>query len=190
MFKEEQPRNACEFKKNVFILTSDPLHMYCVYDWEVVKLIPDSSETNVDKNHTYLFAMYHEVDFPFVCISGKEHVLLLNINTLKFYPIINGEMATKYKGMRLTFSRGDFERLELHMVFRVEDKKGWKDTLQQYSQLTMGRDLMEWLRNCKRLPTTRTDEYFEEIAKMRELEAEYRELMKSMLQVDDHCNIF
>ena len=49
----------------------------------------------------------------------------------------------------------------------------------------MGRDLMEWLKNCKRLPTTRTDEYFEEIAKMRELEAEYRELMKSMLQVDD-----
>ena len=169
--------------------------MYCVYDWEAVKLIPDSSETNVDKNHTYLFAMYHEVDFPFVCISGKEHVLLLNINTLKFYPILNGEMATKHKGMRLTFSRADDDdgntaveldsRIELHMVFRVEDKKGWKDTLQQYSQLTMGRDLMEWLKNCKRLPTTRTDEYFEEIAKMRELEAEYRELMKSMLQVDD-----
>ena len=39
LFKEEQPRNACEFKKNVFILTSDPLHMYCVYDWETVKLI-------------------------------------------------------------------------------------------------------------------------------------------------------
>jgi hypothetical protein len=49
----------------------------------------------------------------------------------------------------------------------------------------MGIDLMDWLRNCKRLPTTRTIEYFDEISKMRELEDEYRELMKSMLQVDD-----
>ena len=115
---------------------------------------------------------------------------MINVNTLKHYPFIRGPMPVLNPGMRYSYGTGQLDRMELHMIFRVADKYGWKENRFQHGYLLFGADLLDWLVNCKRLPATRTKVYFEELNKSKALEKEYKEFMRQMLVcTDDKCSL-
>ena len=114
----------------------------------------------------------------------------MNVNTMKHYPFIKGPMPVLYPGMRYCYGTGSLDRMEMHMIFRVADKYGWKENLFQHGYLLFGHDLLDWIVGSGRLPATRSKVYFEELNKSKALEKEYKEYCTQMYAcTDDKCSL-
>ena len=74
LWKDERPRAIVEWGENKMLITGDPTHMYMVYDWEVVKYIPDEVEENYNKNLAFIMPCFDQEKFPHLAICSKKYI--------------------------------------------------------------------------------------------------------------------
>ena len=74
------------------------------------------------------------------------------------------------------FLKTEKSDVSLHYVSAVIDKEGSGDNLIQYSYIDLKQDLLCWLQENGRLPSTTTKEYFEEIKMLNSFEEEIKTL--------------
>lgn len=80
--------------------------------------------------------------------------------------------------------------ITLHYAASMKDKVGSGKDLIHYSHISLKDDILRWLRENGRLPSTTTAEYFEEISRLNQLEQENKALKNKTLplsQQDGLC---
>ena len=166
------PLYPLEFAKNKLLVTGHPSQMYVIIDWSTVKFISEPNSANIYKNYAFFMPEFDETLFPFIAICGKQHISILNINTLEHKPLISGSMPTGTPGIRFAFALGDLSELQIHFAFKILDKDGTGKKLIQYSYITLNKDAINWLTENGRLPSFTTEEYFEEIQMLKKYKEE------------------
>ena len=70
------------------------------------------------------------------------------------------------------FLKREDSGVSLHYAAGMKDKVGSGKDLIHYSYISLKDDILRWLRDNGRLPSTTTAEYFEEISRLNQLELE------------------
>ena len=107
VFENTIIRYPFEYSKNKMLVTGHPSQMFLVIEWSIVKVIPDTNNSNINKNYAFLMPGFDENSFPFIAVCGKNHIRIVNIATLEHQKLISGEMRTDKPGLRFAFAKGD-----------------------------------------------------------------------------------
>ena len=79
-----------EYARNKLFVTGslDGADMYLVENWSNVSIIIDPYSENVAKTQAKLLPGFDVETFPFIAVTGKEHLIILNLKTRTHKPLI------------------------------------------------------------------------------------------------------
>ena len=81
-------------------------------------------------------------------------------------------MSVGIAGVQGAFAKTEDYGLSVHFANRVIDKYGNGQNLIQYSYISLKQDVLCWLKQNGRLPSTSTKEYFQEIQTLNKIAKE------------------
>ena len=79
------------------------------------------------------------------------------------------------------FLKKEDSGVSLHYAAGMKDKVGSGKDLIHYSYISLKDDILRWLRDNGRLPSTTTAEYFKEISRLNQLEQENNARLNQIL---------
>ena len=84
--------------------------IFIMKDWEIIKVhhSKKSQETWEKMGFFMPLPNYSEEDYPFLIVSGKFSVALLNVKTGYFEPLINTKASVSYNQQAFSFQRTKF----------------------------------------------------------------------------------
>ena len=84
VFSDELPMAPIEYAPGKLFITGTPTHMYLVDDWrsDSVRVIIDNHPANTFKTQVHLLPGFNEETFPFIAVSGKKYLRVVNVKTL------------------------------------------------------------------------------------------------------------
>ena len=81
-------------------------------------------------------------------------------------------MSVGWPGLQGAFAKTEDYGISVHFANNVIDKDGSGQELIQYSYISLKQDVLCWLKQNGRLPSTSTKEYFQEIQTLNKITEE------------------
>ena len=78
IFEREIVKGVLEYAEDEMLVTVDP-DVLIVKNWDMVMRIVDPDEDNTNKFQICPMEGFHPDSFPFVALSGKNHLMILNL---------------------------------------------------------------------------------------------------------------
>ena len=98
LFCHEYCNSVYEYERNEMVVVANQ-RIFILNDWRVTRVVPENlehGESWQNMGFISLFPNFDKENFPFMIISGMFSVVLLNIRTGYFTPLIISKASLKY----------------------------------------------------------------------------------------------